>query len=110
MGHVARDGRYNDGGTAGTWRVEVWRDGEALRALCTGAIAGGGGQTGYIFVYTAESEMRELAQTFARRDPVFSLRLGSSPRDSNEPSDVNSNGLPALWLISWLFVELLPLV
>jgi len=44
----------NDGGTAGTWRVEVRRDGEALRALRAGAIAGGGRQTGYIFVCTAE--------------------------------------------------------
>ena len=44
----------NDGGTAGTWRVKVRRDGEALRAIRAGAIAGGGRQTGYIFVCTAE--------------------------------------------------------
>jgi hypothetical protein len=54
MGHVARDGRYHDGGTPGARSVEVRRDGTALRALRAGAIAGGGRQTGYIFVYTAE--------------------------------------------------------
>src|SRR6267143_1661062 len=46
LGHMARDGRYNDGGTAGARCVEVWRDGEALRALRAGAIASGGRQTG----------------------------------------------------------------
>ncbi len=54
MGDLARDGRYNHGGTAGTRGVEIRRDGEALRAPRAGATTGGGGQSGYIFVYTAE--------------------------------------------------------
>jgi hypothetical protein len=62
LGHVARHGRYHDGGTAGAWRVEIRRDGAALRALRAGAIAGGGKQTGYIFVYTAEKSDAETEQ------------------------------------------------
>jgi len=54
LGHVARHGRHHDGRTAGAGRVEVRADGEALRALRAGATAGGGRQTGYIFVYVAE--------------------------------------------------------
>ena len=46
--------RHHDGGTARARCVEIRRDGEALRALRAGAIAGGGRQTGYIFVCTAE--------------------------------------------------------
>ena len=42
LGHVARHGRYDDGGTAGARCVEVRRDGETLRALRAGAMAGGG--------------------------------------------------------------------
>src|SRR6267378_251514 len=49
VGHVARHGRYNDGGTAGARCVEVRRDGEALRALRAGAIASGG-QTNWLLV------------------------------------------------------------
>jgi len=36
---------------------ESRRDGAALRALRAGAIAAGGRQTGYIFLYTAEKRM-----------------------------------------------------
>jgi hypothetical protein len=42
--------------------VEIRRDGAALRALRAGAIAGGGKQTGYIFVYTAEKSDAETEQ------------------------------------------------
>jgi hypothetical protein len=50
----------NDGGTAGTWRVEVRSDGEALRAaLRAVAIASGGRQTGYISYAPPKSETRE---------------------------------------------------
>lgn len=44
--------------------MEIRRDGAALRALCAGAIAGRGRQTGYIFVYTAEKRTAGTGATY----------------------------------------------
>jgi hypothetical protein len=67
VGHVTRHGRYNDGGTAGTRRVEIRRDGEALRALRAGAIASGGRQTGYTFVMAVSSRVDSRASQSSRK-------------------------------------------
>ena len=59
----------------GAWKSRA--DGEALRALRAGATARGGGQAGYIFVYTGpQSEPRE-----ARATPLIDL----APRPGLEP-------------------------
>jgi len=67
MGHMARHCRYNDGGTAGAPRVEIRRDGEALRTVRAGSIACGGRQTAYIFVYTAGQRHAEGARNVLNR-------------------------------------------